>query len=84
MATITLRLHDAIKEDLEALARGRGQNLSDLIRSALDDLLLRDAQENRLDSAPRSLTPVERNLSRSMRQDLFSSSVVPPVPTRVG
>jgi uncharacterized protein len=60
MATITLRLDDAIKDDLEALARGRGQSLSDLIRSALDELLLRDAQENRLDNAPRSLTVVER------------------------
>jgi uncharacterized protein YfbU (UPF0304 family) len=60
MATVTLRLDDAIKDDLEAMARSRGQSLSDLIRSALDDLLLRNAQENRLDNAPRSLTAVER------------------------
>jgi uncharacterized protein YfbU (UPF0304 family) len=58
--TITLRLDDATKEELEALARGRGQSLSDLIRSALDGLLMRDEDQDRLDVAPRSLTAMER------------------------
>jgi uncharacterized protein YfbU (UPF0304 family) len=60
MPTITLRLDDATKEELEALARSRGQSLSDLIRSALDGLLMRNKDEDRLDITPRSLTAVER------------------------
>lgn len=60
MPSITLRLDDTTKEELEALARSRGQNLSDLIRSALDGLLLRNADLDRLDITPRSLTAVER------------------------
>jgi hypothetical protein len=58
--TITLRLNDTTKNELDALARSRGQSLSDLIRSALDGLLLRDTDENRLNITPRSLTAVER------------------------
>ncbi|MFC5008730.1 YfbU family protein [Dactylosporangium cerinum] len=64
MATITLRLDDAIKEELEVLARGRGQSLSDLIRWALDELLLRNGQathpDMRPEISPLSLTVVER------------------------
>jgi len=59
MPTITLRLDEETKEELETLARGRGQNLSDLIRSALDGLLMRDDGEQ-IDVAPRSLTAVDR------------------------
>lgn len=59
MPTITLRLDETTKEELEVLARGRGQNLSDLIRSALDGLLMR-GHEDHLDVAPPSLTAVER------------------------
>jgi hypothetical protein len=60
MPTITLRLDDVTKEQLEALARSSGQSLSDLIRSALDGLLMRNTDEERLDITPRSLTAVER------------------------
>lgn len=60
MPTITLRLDDATKEQLEALARGRGQSLSDLIRSGIDGLLMRNEDDDRIDIAPRSLTAVER------------------------
>lgn len=60
MPTITLRLDDDTKAELEALARGRGQSLSDLIRASLDGLLLRTDDEERLDISPSSITAVER------------------------
>lgn len=59
LPTITLSLDEATKEQLEILARGRGQNLSYLIRSALDGLLMREDDEQ-IDVAPPSLTTVER------------------------
>jgi uncharacterized protein YfbU (UPF0304 family) len=58
--TITLRLDDATKEQFDALARGRGQSLSDLIRSAIDGLLVRNKDDDRIDIAPGSLSAVER------------------------
>jgi len=60
MPTITLRLNDETKDELDALARGRGVSLSDLIRSALDSLLARPVNTQRVDVAPPSLTAVER------------------------
>lgn len=60
MPTITLRLDDGTKEALDALARGRGQSLSDLIRSALDGLLKRGDDSDRRSIAPNSLTAVDR------------------------
>lgn len=60
MPTITLRLDDRTKEELEALARGRGESLSDVIRSAISVTLLRDDTDNRINMTPRSMTIVER------------------------
>lgn len=60
MPTITIRLDDITKEQLEALARSRGQSLSDLTRSALDGLLDRGDDDTRPDVAPRNLTALER------------------------
>lgn len=53
-------MDDATKSELETLARGRGQNLSDLIRSALDALLERDYSGAQVNASPRSLTLFER------------------------
>lgn len=62
MATVTLRLDEGVKDQLEAVARGRGQTLSDLIRSTLDQLLSPTARAGQLPTAPApaSLTMVER------------------------
>jgi len=62
MATITLRLDDRVKDQLEAVARGRGQTVSDLIRSALNQLLSPAEREGQSQTAhaPASLTMVER------------------------
>lgn len=62
MATITLRLDDAVKEKLESVARARGQNLSDLIRAVVNDLVLPEPQNDWRYEAhvPVSLTVVER------------------------
>lgn len=65
MPTITLRLDERTKNDLEAIARGRNMTLSELIRTHLDTLLVRegdpeDEVAKRGDVTPRSLTAVER------------------------
>lgn len=60
MPTITIRLDDITKDQLEALARSRGQNLSGVIRSALDGLLDRGDDDSQPDIAPRNLTALER------------------------
>lgn len=39
MATLTLRVDDAVRDELERAARARGTTISDLLRSAIDDLL---------------------------------------------
>jgi hypothetical protein len=57
---------------LETLARGRGQTLSDLIRSALDSLPVR-GDETRLDVTPPSLTPVEHQQTAPLHRVLTRS-----------
>ena len=59
MPTITLRIDDETKAELDAVARGRGVSLSDLMRSAIDAVLLRE-EDATVSVAPRSLTVVER------------------------
>ena len=60
MPTITLRNDDVVKNDLEALARGRGQSVSDLLRFAINAVLMRDDDNDRVTLTPASLTLVER------------------------
>ena len=38
MATVTLRVDDRTKEDLDALARSRGTTITDLLRPLIDEL----------------------------------------------
>lgn len=61
MATITLRLDDETRNDVEALARGQGVTVSDFVRSAIDEILGREVTTNST-GAPRSLTLVERSI----------------------
>ena len=37
MATITLRVEDQVKDDLEALARSRGITVTDLLRPLIEE-----------------------------------------------
>ena len=43
MATITLRVEDQVKDDLEALARSRGITVTDLLRPLIEEAAGRHA-----------------------------------------
>ena len=43
MATITLRVEDQVKDDLEALARSRGITVTDLLRPLVEEAAGRPA-----------------------------------------
>lgn len=61
MATITLRVDDPVRDQLQALAEGRGVSVSDLLRSLIDGLFDRDDRaEPRRRVVPESMTPVDR------------------------
>ncbi|MFB9834493.1 YfbU family protein [Actinoallomurus acaciae] len=60
MATITLRVDDKARDDLEALARGRGATVSDLLRASIFEMLGRDVPTDDTSSTPLTLTVVER------------------------
>jgi uncharacterized protein len=61
--TITLRIGEDRRSELEALARGRGETVSDLIRTAIDDAVLgRVADRNVIRAGPPSLTLFERSV----------------------
>lgn len=59
MATVTLRLDDETRDELERLAQGRGSTVSNLLRAAIDELLGRDVDSPRAD-APKRLSMIER------------------------
>jgi hypothetical protein len=59
MATITLRVEDQVKDDLEALARSRGITVTDLLRPLVEEAAGRPAGESR-GVHPAHLTAVER------------------------
>jgi uncharacterized protein len=60
VATVTLRIDDQTRDELEQLARGRDSTVSDVLRRAIDELLGRetDAPSAR---TPRSLNVVQRH-----------------------
>ncbi|OXR40232.1 hypothetical protein B7C42_07657 [Nocardia cerradoensis] len=59
MAPLTLRVDDTTREELEALARTKGTNVSELLREQIGQLLGRDVKMRRGD-VPASLTMTER------------------------
>ncbi|MCP9952328.1 YfbU family protein [Actinomadura madurae] len=59
MATITLRVDNQTRDDLEALARGRGVTVSDLLRAGIFEMLGKDVPTSDT-STPLTLTVVER------------------------
>src|SRR5215207_2316908 len=59
MPTLTIRVDDSTRDDLEALAATHGTNLSALLREQIDGLLGRGVQMKRED-VPRALTMTER------------------------
>lgn len=61
MATLTLRVSDETREELEALAQSKGTTVSALLRDQIDQLLGRDVEMRRGD-VPQSLTMTERLL----------------------
>lgn len=74
MATITVRIDDATRDQVEAVARARGVNVSELLRSAIDDLLGRDVDRPRED-VPTSLTMVERRMLAMQHEILLRLEV---------
>jgi len=60
MATVTLRVDDRTKEDLDALARSRGTTITDLLRPLIDELTGRATKEP--GAHPVHLTLVERRI----------------------
>ena len=68
MATVTLRVYDRTKEDLDALARSRGTTITDLLRPLIDDLTGRATKEP--GAYPVHLTPVERRIL-SMQHEIL-------------
>ncbi|MCH8614397.1 YfbU family protein [Arsenicicoccus dermatophilus] len=64
MASITVRVDDRVRVELEELAVSRGQTLSDLVRDTLEELLLPEDSRIRSEGAvvPRSLSPYERQM----------------------
>lgn len=61
MATITLRIDDGTRHQVEAVARARSISVSELLRAAIDDLLGRDIDMPRED-VPANLTMVDRRI----------------------
>ncbi|MCQ9343838.1 YfbU family protein [Corynebacterium kozikiae] len=61
MATVTIRLEDELKKDLEAVAAGRNQNVSELVRELIEDFLS-PGEVDRPGTvlAPKTLTAYER------------------------
>src|SRR5260370_40972808 len=60
MPTITLRVDDQTKDDLDALARSRGTTITDLLRPLVDELTGRATE--RPGAHPVHLSPVERRI----------------------
>jgi hypothetical protein len=69
MATLTLRIDDEMRDQIEALARGRGGTVSDFVRLALDEVLVREEGEGPKRN-PESLTLQERKLLAMQHQIL--------------
>jgi len=63
MATITLRVEDQVRDQLQDLADGRGISLSDLLREQIDELFDRNDRAGegpRRRIVPESMSPVDR------------------------
>src|SRR6266566_5202730 len=69
MATITLRVEDQVKDDLEALARSRGTTVTDLLRPLIEEAAGRPAGESH-GVHPAHLTAVERRTMSLLHQIL--------------
>lgn len=69
MATITLRVEDQVKDDLDALARSRGITVTDLLRPLIEKVAGRPASESR-SVHPAHLTAVERRTMSLLHQVL--------------
>lgn len=68
MATITLRLDEQTREAVDALARGRGLTVSELLRGTIDGMLGRDVPDP--SHAPTTLTMVERRILASQHETM--------------
>lgn len=60
MATVTIRLDDVTRDELEEIARTRGVTLSDLLRGQIDGLLGRDVPMR--DAVPHALSDPQRHV----------------------
>jgi uncharacterized protein len=60
VATVTIRIDDDTRDELEEIARTRGLTLSDLLRGQIDDLLGRDVPMR--DAVPHALSCPQRHV----------------------
>lgn len=69
MATITLRVDDGVRDELERLAQARGKSVSELLRAAIADLL-GTRRELAREEAPRSMSMLDRRVLVMLHQIL--------------
>ena len=63
MATISLRVDDATRDELEMFARARDSSLSELLRNAIDSVLERDLEQHlKQPGAPGTLSLLDRQV----------------------
>jgi uncharacterized protein YfbU (UPF0304 family) len=67
MATVTLRLDDQTRDNVDELARERGISVSELLRSAIADFI----ESGRSAEAPRTLTLMERR-TLALQHDILA------------
>ena len=61
MAQLNIRIDDAARASLDALAHARGIQIGDLVRSLIDDAIGRDGERPYGDLTPRSMSVLERH-----------------------
>ncbi|WP_213578593.1 YfbU family protein [Rhodococcus sp. USK13] len=69
MASITIRVDEKTRAELESLAKAKDRNVSDLLRATIDQVLGRNSQLKDPD-APSSLAPSDRLLLAQQREIL--------------
>ena len=70
MVTISVRVDDELRGDLEEIARAQGASVSEIIRQAIETRLGRDDRDDRNSPAPRSMSTPDRHMLALLHQIL--------------
>lgn len=69
MATVSIRVEDEVRDQLEAYARARGSSVSDLLRTGIDLVLERNDGSSRLrGDIPQALSALDRHILAQQHQ----------------